>query len=184
MFNCQKFGFYFVNKSNIKTVATALAIGVALLFPGWLEVSRAKEDAAKFFNEATKRGIEAKIVRSSKTIENPFTWGRGKPEFVAARKVISNGYIVLYANFSEGNRIENKALVSADCPNRKLRLVTQSIYEKHLSKSGYGVLGEKLPQWNDADYDAMLTVMMGEESVQAGNNIFFDVACKWDSFST
>lgn len=171
-----------MNKSKLVTVASVIAIGFVLFLPSWLEVKRAREAAAKFFSEANQRQVEAKVVMAIKEIENPFTWGTGKPTMVAARKAVDDSFLVLFADLSERGQGTNKAFVSADCSKRELRVVTQEIYEKYLTDVGYDILGKKLPTWESADYYAMLAVKLGQASSPAGKSVFFSIACKWDSY--
>lgn len=171
-----------LNRSKMLTVAGVVSIGFALLFPGWLEVNRARKDAAKFVREASERQIEARVVASIKEIDNPFTWGNGKPVMVVARKAVDGNFMVLYANVSGDSQGRDKAFVSADCSGRKLRVVSRQVYEKYLTEVGYDVLGQKLPTWEAADYFAMLAVGVSEASLPAGQSVFFNIACKWDSY--
>ena len=154
-----------------------------MFLPGWLDVSRAREGVAKFSREASERQVETKVVMSAKYIENPFTWLRGKPIMVVARKPVDGDFLILFANFSEDDQSRNKALVSADCSGNKLRVVSQGNYEKYLSESGYSVLGDKLPPWSSADYNSMLSVMLAQEYSPAGSSVFFNIACHWDRYS-
>lgn len=170
--------------STLLSSAAVLAVGGVMLLPGWLEVSRARDAVANFTREARSRQVESKVVVSIKEIENPFTWFGGKPTLVVARKPVDGNFLVLYSDLSEGDSSNNKALVSADCSRRTVRVVSQRSYEKFLGESGYSILGGKLPSWNAAGYDSMLAVLVSQESVQAGSNVLFSVACNWDQYRT
>ena len=170
--------------ASLKTPSVALLVGLVLLFPGWLEVSRARERAVNFTLQGHERQFEVKVLTSQKSLENPFSWFGGKPTLVVARKAMDGNFLLLYSNYSDDDKTIDKALVSADCSGRRLRIVTQARYETYLSESGYSILGDKLPPWASAGYDAMLAVLLAQESIQAGTNLFFAAACKWDNYKS
>ncbi|MFH4856934.1 MULTISPECIES: hypothetical protein [Vibrio] len=76
----------------------------------------------------------------------------------------------------------DKVLVYADCEEGLIRLVTRSIYEDFQAEIGYDVLSNKLPVWEEADYGAMLAALMSQSSEESGKSVFYDIACKWESF--
>lgn len=169
-------------KSTLQGGAAIIGVALLLLLPGWLEVRSATKAAAEFANNARRNDIEARIVRSLKEIENPFTWWNGKPRLVAARKPVDDNFLVLYARYSDEATIMDKALVSADCKEGRMRLVSRSIYEDFQSESGYDVLGNKLPDWEDATYYDMLAVLISQEPEAPNQSAFYDIACNWNNF--
>jgi hypothetical protein len=168
--------------TNFATTATVVAIVAVLFVPGWLDANHALRDARRFSTEASLRHVEARVVRSTKYVENPFTWNNGMPTLVAARQPIGENFIVLYTSLSDGKSSMSKVLISANCADKKLRFVSQEIYENQLAQSGYDILGNKLPDWSQAGYDAMLAVMLGQPYSQANTSVFFDIACHWDRY--
>ena len=170
--------------ASLKAPAAALLVGLVLLFPGWLEVSRAREHAANFTLQGHEKQLEVKVLLSEKYLENPFSWFGGKPTFVVARKAMDGNFLLLFSSYSDDDKTTNKALVSADCSGHRLRVVTQARYETYLRESGYSILGDKLPPWSSAGYDAMLAVLLTQESIQSGTNLFFAAACNWDNYKS
>ena len=172
-------------KANIRNVAIALGVLLAILLPDYLEHRSRWRQATEFIEQANARQIESKIVRSSFDLLNPFSWKSRIPIVVAARQSKDDGNVViLYADFAEEHRDSNKVLVSADCAERNMRLVTQKSYNDFLNQSGYDLLGNKLPAWLEADYAAMLAVLMASPVEKIEQSLFFDIACAWDKFST
>lgn len=141
------------------------------------------ESATEFARNAHQNGVETRIVRSVKEIENPFTWRTGKPQLVAARKQIDSNFLILYAQFTDDGTIMDNALVSADCSERRMRLVSHSIYEKHQSETGYDIFGRTLPVWAQATYYDMLAVKLTQPPVAAYRGMFFEIACNWEKLT-
>jgi hypothetical protein len=117
-------------------------------------------------------------------LENPFTWRQGRPLVVAARKPINGDFLVIFETVSGSEQGGNKALVSANCDSKTLRLVDQESYERHLEQSGYDLFGRKLPAWDVAGYDEMLAVMVLSKFVPAGRSMMFGIACKWETYGS
>jgi len=172
-------------KANIRNLAIALGVVLAAFLPDYLEHRSRWRQASEFIEQANARKIEGKVVRSSFDLINPFSWKSGIPVVAAARQSRDDGNVlILYADFSDEHRDSNKVLVSADCAERKMRLVTQKSYDDFLNQSGYDLLGNKLPAWLEADYAAMLAVLMASPAEKIDQNLFFDIACAWDKFPT
>ncbi len=87
----------------------------------------------------------------------------------------------MYAIFTKDLSETNKSLVWADCSQKQLAVVTVDNYQAFLKESGYDLLGNKLPSWEAADYNALLAVLIQTKSAPSGQSVFFDIACNWDS---
>jgi hypothetical protein len=170
-----------MTKETIKNVLIALLVLGAFNIPGYLEYARGHAQAKEFSEEAALRQVESKVVRWSHDFTNPFTWGRGIPNLVVARE--SQGdrtHLMVYSLVSQESKEMNKALVWADCDSKQMRLVTQDRYEDAL----YDVFGNRLPIWDDADYRAMSAVLIQIPLTPANQSIYFDIACRWEKYSS
>ncbi len=173
-----------MNKTSLTTTAAALLVGLVVFFPGWLEVSRAREHARNFALMGRENQLEVKVLLSEKYPENPFSWFGGKPTFVVARQARDENFLILFSSYTDDDKTTNKALVSANCAGHTLRVVTQARYETYLRESGYSILGDKLPPWSTAGYDSMLAVLLAQESIKSGTNLLFTAACHWDNYKS
>lgn len=172
-------------KANIRNVAIALGVLLVIILLDYLEHRSRWKQATEFIQQANTRSVESKIVRSSFELLNPFSWKSRIPVVVAARQSKDDGNVlILYADFTEEYRESNKVLVSADCAERKMRLVTQKSYDDFLNQSGYDLLGNKLPAWQEADYTAMQAVLIASPAEKIEQSLYFDIACEWDKFPT
>ena len=171
-------------KSRVLPLIGVVAVGAFLFLPGYLEVKRARQAAGLFFTEAQARSIEAKVIIRTKELENPFTWIDGKPYLVAARKEVNGNFVVIYGNIADDGITQNKALVSADCAKNRIRIVTQSVYERHLKENGYDLFGNRLPAWNDANSDDLASVLIVKEWRPPDQSAFYGIACKWESYAS
>ena len=95
---------------------------------------------------------------------------------------MNGNFLVVFERVSGAEQGGNKALVSANCSAKTLRLVDQESYERHLGQSGYDLLGNKLPAWDAAGYDEMLAVLVANGSVPAGRSMMFGIACEWEHY--
>ena len=170
-------------------IGTVFATGFLVLagagwfgLPLWQEARNAQETAEWIVAEAESQGGEAKVIRSVRYPENPFTWFNAKPSHVVARQTFQSGYIVLSARLQESGVLDVVELfVGANCPLHKFRLVDQAIYEGFLEESGYDVLGHRLPSWSEADpYDLVAVSLHQEWQRGRDNHLAFAVACRWE----